>query len=141
LDEDNNITGVFDWDLSIELGLPLIDLFLFTGFEESEKRKKSFQSVILEDFITIDGSANEMVRKYIDETDKFLKDKVKYFAFLCIVYYFLYHMGPYWRQLEVNNKEIERVIMAAEEGFNEKQVESTVQPMPNQKMDHSPLCF
>ena len=61
-----------------------------------------------------------MVKKYIDGTDKFLTDKVRYFAFFCIIYYFLYHKGPYWLQLEMNIKILERVIMTTEIVFNEK---------------------
>lgn len=119
-DENNQITGIFDWDLSQEYGLPLVDLLLLIGFEESKKRNQSFQNILLNDFICRERDDNRFVKKYINAIGIMDKKKIKCLALMCNIYFFLYHMGPLWRKLKVNRIEIERVLSSAYEADNKK---------------------
>jgi hypothetical protein len=118
-DKNYNISGIFDWDLSVSHGLPLMDLFFYIGYEESNITGNSFQDIILSEFIIKDPLQNQLVEKYINETANIENVNAKCIALISIVSYFIHHMGPIWLEVEANKIELERVISIASKKIKE----------------------
>ena len=88
---ENQLEGIFDWDLSRPAGLPLMDLFLFMGFEAMDEMDQDFYSSIITEFIDKSPQENRILGYYLEETYWIDEAKVKFIAFLTLIYYFAYH--------------------------------------------------
>jgi hypothetical protein len=106
------LTGVFDWDLSVTMGLPLMDLFSFIGFEEANRSGVSFQNVILKEFIQSSPVNNKMVHEYFRDTEEIDNIQSQCIALMSIIHFFCYQMGGAWCDKKSNKIEIKRVLSA-----------------------------
>jgi hypothetical protein len=111
LNERGTISGVFDWDLSRSLGLPILDLFLFLGFETEEV---DFSTRIMNEFIDKSPLGNPLVLHYIQNTYDLPELRLKGLALLTIIYYLAYHCTTLERTAKTRNN-LEAVIMRATE--------------------------
>jgi aminoglycoside phosphotransferase (APT) family kinase protein len=88
LDERGRIDGIFDWDLSRSPGLPMLDLYLFLGFEMN---RPDIPTQIMTEFIDKPPLNNRFVLRYVRNTYAVSESRLKSLALLTVIYYLAYH--------------------------------------------------
>jgi aminoglycoside phosphotransferase (APT) family kinase protein len=97
--KEDRLEGIFDWDLSLSAGLPLLDLYLFLGFEKANASKRDFCNTIFQEFIKKSPLNNDFVSQYLKRTYWVDEFRAKSLAFLLIIYYLTYHGGLIFNQV------------------------------------------
>jgi hypothetical protein len=90
-DERGDIDGIFDWDLSRSPGLPLLDLYLFLGFEDDCSQAADIPGRIMARFVDKSPLENDLVSRYVRDTHAMPETKLRHLALLTVIYYLAYH--------------------------------------------------
>ncbi|HBP89527.1 MAG TPA: phosphotransferase [Nitrospirales bacterium] len=99
VNESGEVVGLIDWDLSREMGFPLMDLLWYLSYEVYLKQRIPFYQAIVRVAFEEDLFKNECVQTYWHALDLGPGDRQKIYAVILLLYQFHEHFD-HWHKSE-----------------------------------------
>jgi len=89
------IEGLFDWDLSIPDGLPLMDLCVFMGYEATSMTNQELYEPIFTELVNKSPLQHPLTQSYFKNTFEIDEFRARALAFEAVVYYLAFHLKSF----------------------------------------------